>query len=164
MTLPHVLRASLIVAALVAGIAAEAQDSVPGHQPTCVNVTLLDAQDLPVKSAKPIIGIMVGGVPAMEGQDIPAHVTARPGTRVPCPPQLIANLQELFNQSCVSEERRKRAALDNKTTVETVVDGCANMRETLTGVPAPARNRATVTPTQRPEAKAPAGAKSPAKP
>jgi hypothetical protein len=98
--------------------------------PQCVSMKYLDSDGVVIALPKPIIGIMVGGRPAPEG-NVPNGATPQIGAPVPCPPEIVKNTQELFDKSCVSEDRRVKAARENKADRKIIDKGCADMAEAL---------------------------------
>jgi hypothetical protein len=111
-----------LLALVLAGVAASPAAAVP----QCVTMKFVDSSGVVIPTPKPIYGIMLGGRPAPEG-DAPAGATPQAGAPVPCPPEIIQHTQELFEQSCVSEDRRVKAARENKVDRKIIDKGCADI-------------------------------------
>lgn len=122
------MRAALPAAIFLAGAVFARTPSVQAAQ--CVTVAFFDQDGGVIETPKPVIALLVGGQPALTGV-VPDYFTNRAGNSVPCPDQLVQEMRELFNRSCLSEERRNRAAKDNKVDVANINKGCANMMESL---------------------------------
>ena len=111
------------VASLIAGPAVAAQ---------CVLMSLFDQNGGVVPTEKPVVGLVVGDNPIIEGA-LPVHYSRKPIGSAPCPAALVENTRTLFNESCTSEDRRKRAAGDNKAELSVINKGCADMAKALQG-------------------------------
>ncbi len=96
----------------------------------CVTVKLIDKAGVVVPTPAPIIGIMVGGKPAIEAS-LPTEVFVQPATPAPCPAALVKSMQDLFEESCPTEEKRKRAAAVNKVDTAIIEKGCRDTLEAL---------------------------------
>ena len=124
------------LAAIAIGLAADAvaapEPASTPSGPSCVVVTLLDQDNLPIRTTEPVIGLLLGGSPVVE-ETAPAHSARKAGAPAACPPTLVAHVKELYEASCTSQDRRERAAAENKVVIEFVNNGCINMRAALTG-------------------------------
>ncbi len=96
----------------------------------CVNVSLLDANGVIVPTDEPVVGMMVGGVPAIEG-NFPPHVGRSAGSEAPCPQPLVDQVTELFTQTCTTSERRDTAAQQFGVDASVIAKGCLDMNEAL---------------------------------
>ena len=107
----------------------------PGVQAaTCVAITLFDQNGAVVSVPMPVVGLMLGGTPVI-GAGLPPHFSRKSGSAVPCPEVLLERIRDLFNASCPAEDRRNQAAATNRSSVEEINRGCANMAEALSALP-----------------------------
>lgn len=97
---------------------------------SCVTMILFDQYGAVVQTPAPVVALMLGGAPVLDGA-LPTHFFRKPGLAAPCPENLVEKIQDLFNSSCPSEDRRKAAALKNNSKPEDINKGCANMAEAL---------------------------------
>jgi hypothetical protein len=81
----------------------------PATAAECVQVTLRDVNGLPVKSEAPIVGFVIPGVDPIVNQTLPAGVTTQAGTATPCPADLVAAVQSVFNDNCTTDKGRQSA-------------------------------------------------------
>ena len=120
------LNAGLFAVALVALLGAA--DIASAAQ--CVTVKLLDKNGVVVTTPEPIVGIMVGGRPAIEAT-IPTDVVVQPGAPAACPAALVKSVRDTFEESCPTEEKRKRAAAVNGVDVTIIAKGCRDAVDAL---------------------------------
>ena len=99
----------------------------------CVNVTIKDDKGAVAQTA---IGFMLDGT-AMIGLSIPPQYSRVVGDQVPCPQDLVNRFQGLFNESCLTEERRNKAAAQSKGPIDTINKRCADMARALRDNPKP---------------------------
>jgi hypothetical protein len=78
----------------------------------------------------PLIGIMVGDRPLFEGNP-PNHEAIEGGRNLPCPEPLLASVRKAFDDFCTSDERRKKAAADNKVDISVINTRCADLTAAL---------------------------------
>jgi hypothetical protein len=97
----------------------------------CVNVTLRDENGLSRKTDAPVIGMIIPGLGPIVNQTLPPMTSVEPGLPAECPADLIAAVQDIFNQSCLSEETRKQAAETNGLGPEDVNARCQAMYSAL---------------------------------
>ena len=116
------------VAALLAGLLPFAAHA----EPHCVLMKFFDRQGVAIPMPGPVIGIMVGGKPAMNA-DGPTGSVAQPGAEIACPETLVAEVEKLFQDSCVTEQRRNQAAIDRRQKRSVIDKGCLDMAQTLGG-------------------------------
>ncbi len=122
------MRFTLPLKVLVAGIALGA--AVPAQAAQCVLMGYFDQNGAVIQTPEPVIGIMIGGAPVVE-EGVPIHYSSQQGPGVPCPTKLVESIRGMFNKSCPSEGSRNQAAIDNKTKVEAINQGCTKMLQTL---------------------------------
>ena len=96
----------------------------------CVTVSLLDANGVVVPTDEPVIGMMLGDVPAIQGE-FPPHVGTAAGSEVPCPQLIVDQVTELFTQTCTTSERRTSAAQQYGVEESVIANGCMDMNEAL---------------------------------
>src|SRR5689334_10555108 len=82
-------------------------------EPHCVMMKFFDAQGVAIPTPEPVIAIMVGGAPQIEGS-IPIAASRQPGAEVQCPASLVETVQKIFEDSCLTEQRRNLAAANNR--------------------------------------------------
>jgi hypothetical protein len=118
----------LSTAALLVGLIPAAAHA----EPHCVLMKFFDAQGVAVPTPEPVIAIMVGGAPQIEGT-VPNAKTREPGAEAPCPDSLIDTVQKVFDASCLTEQRRNQAAASNRATRPVIDKRCGDMAQTLGG-------------------------------
>jgi hypothetical protein len=114
---------------LCVGVAAILSASQAVAAPQCTEMRFLDEKGVLVPANPPLIGIFLGDRPYFEG--VPPSAKSEPGRMVPCPAELIASAQKVFNDSCLTEERRKLAATQNRADISLVNQRCADMGKSL---------------------------------
>ncbi|MGE3474695.1 MAG: hypothetical protein AB7H70_02690 [Rhodospirillaceae bacterium] len=97
--------------------------------PQCTEMRFLDDKGVLVPANPPLIGIFLGDRPLFEG--VPPSPRSEPGRMVPCPAELVASAQKVFNDSCLTEDRRKTAASQNRVDASVVNQRCAEMAASL---------------------------------
>ena len=102
----------------------------PAESAQCVNVNLHDSNGTIVPTEEPVIGMMVGGVPAIEGV-YPEYASTSAGTEVPCPQELMDLVTNIFTETCTTTERRAAAAQAHGVGPEAIQKGCADMSQAL---------------------------------
>ena len=108
----------------------------PAEAAQCVTMVFFDQNGAVIQTPEPVVAVMIGGQPAVTDGG-PAYFTNKAGDPVSCPDRVLEEVRQLFSMSCSSEERRSKAAKDNKVGVSNINKGCANMMETLRGLPPP---------------------------
>jgi hypothetical protein len=98
--------------------------------PQCFELRFLDAKGVLVPVNPPIVGILVGDRPLFEGNP-PAHETLESGRNLPCPDPLLASVRKAFEDFCTSDDRRKKAAADNRADISVINTRCADLTATL---------------------------------
>jgi hypothetical protein len=98
--------------------------------PQCFELRFLDAKKVVVPVNPPIIGIMVGDRPLFEGNP-PDHEFMEDGRHLPCPEPLLASVRKAFDDFCTSDERRKKAATDNKVDMSVINSRCGDLTAAL---------------------------------
>lgn len=96
----------------------------------CVTIKLTDKAGVVVTTPDPIVGIMVGGRPAINAT-IPVDVTVQPGPPAPCPDALVKSVRDTFEESCPTEDKRKRAAITNGVDRSIIEKGCRDAIDAL---------------------------------
>jgi hypothetical protein len=105
--------------------------SPPALAAKCVLMIVKDPNGVVVQvGGKPIVGIMVGKDP-LTGLNIPPTYEKRVGAETVCPPERLAELEKLFEESCLTEDRRKQAASKSQAPIETINLRCGDMAEAL---------------------------------
>lgn len=102
----------------------------PAESAQCVNVSLLDANGVIVPTDEPIVGMMLGGVPAIQG-NFPPHASTTAGTVVPCPQVIVDQVTALFSEICTTADRRAAAAKMYGANMEVITKGCTDMSDAL---------------------------------
>lgn len=116
--------------AFLMGVAALA--TTPAYAARCFTLTLKDEKGAVIPTAAPVIGLMLGKNPIIEGP-VPAHVKKELAAPADCPASLVNGIRDLYNTSCLSDEARQKAAAENNTFVDNVKSGCADMSDALQG-------------------------------
>ena len=102
----------------------------PAEAAQCVKMDFFDQYGAVILTPQPVVGLLVGGEPVLGGAG-PAYFTKKPAGPAPCPAVLLKVVQELFNTSCPTEDRRAQAAKDNKVDVAVINKSCGNMAAAL---------------------------------
>ncbi len=102
----------------------------------CVTVKLLDKDGVAIPTDSPVIGIMIGGRPAIEGV-VPTHASLQAGASMPCPAEIVAQTRATFDEACTSETQRAKAAVDNKVDRKIIDKGCGDLAAALAEPPPP---------------------------
>jgi hypothetical protein len=102
----------------------------PVESAQCVYVSLLDANGDIVPTDIPVVGMILGGVHAIQG-DFPPHVSTAAGTRVPCPQIIVDHVTNLFSEACTTIDRRAAAAQMYGVGMEVITKGCKDMAAAL---------------------------------
>lgn len=95
----------------------------------CFEMRFLDEKGVLIPVNPPLVGIFVGDHPLFEG--VPASNTWEPGRPTSCPPALVASVQKVFNESCLTEDSRKKAAEKNRADLSVIEKRCADAAKTL---------------------------------
>lgn len=98
--------------------------------PQCVEMRFLDAKGVLIPVSPPLIGIIIGDGPLFEGSP-PPFEKAEAGRFVPCPQALIDSTQKVFDDSCTTEERRKKTAAQNNADISVINKRCGDLSATL---------------------------------
>lgn len=106
----------------------------PAESAQCVNVNLHDANGTIVPTEEPVIGIMLGGVPVIEGE-FPEHASTSAGIEVSCPQELVNLITNLFAETCTTTERRAAAAQAHGVGPEIIQKGCTDISNALKTTP-----------------------------
>ena len=102
----------------------------PIESAQCFTVTLHDSEGTTVSTEGTVIGIMVGGVPIIDGA-FPEYASISTRTNVPCPQELMDELTNLFAEMCSTTQRRSAAALSNRVSLDTIQRSCKNLSTAL---------------------------------
>ena len=108
----------------------------PAAAAQCVTVILLDKDGVALPTAAPVIGIMVGGRPAIEAI-VPAHASLQAGASVSCTTEILKQTRDTFDEACTSEDRRAKAAIANKVDRNIINKGCTDLAAALAEPSAP---------------------------
>ena len=124
------MRFPLSLAMILAGAALA---STPALATQCVKVTFVDDKGAVVLDA---VGLMLDGAP-VTGLVTPPFATRNVGEQTPCPQDLVNKMQELFNASCLTEDRRKKAAGNAGGSIDLINKRCGDMAQALRDNPKP---------------------------
>jgi hypothetical protein len=102
----------------------------PASAAQCFTVKFIDKNGVVVPTPQPVVGIMVGGRPAVDGV-VPTNVSIQPGAPAPCPEALIKSVRDTFEESCPTIEKRKRAAQVNNVDSTIIDKGCRDSLDAL---------------------------------
>jgi len=102
----------------------------PAESAQCVNVSLLDPNGVIVTTDAPIVGMMLGGIPVIQGE-FPPHAGTTAGTVVPCPQIIVDQVTSLFSETCTTAGRRTSAAQMHGVNIEVIAKGCTDMSAAL---------------------------------
>lgn len=105
--------------------------AAPAMAAECKVVSYFDQNGAVVSTPRPIAALMLAGTPITGPVDVPGAVRRELGANVACPKDLVDQIQELFNDSCFSEDKRKQTASQNKVEIAEVNKRCADMGEAL---------------------------------
>ncbi len=117
------LRAAVV--ALVMGYSAQASAA------QCVVVTLKDENGTIIKTDAPIIGLVVDGMRPLVNQGLPLNSISEPGAPAQCPADLLAAAQQLFDQSCLSDQARDALVKSTGQMMAEVSARCRNIFKAL---------------------------------
>jgi len=106
--------------------------ATPASAAYCYKLALKDEIGAFLTINPPPIGIMLGGQVVVDGE-LPPHATREPAEAVACPQQLVDNIRNLYNASCLSEDARKKAAAEYQGSIEVINKGCEDMAVSLRG-------------------------------
>lgn len=96
----------------------------------CVQVALIDDAGKIVTPGGLVIGFKIGES-IVYNVGLPPHREQKEARAVPCPQDLITEINDLFNRSCTSERARVQTAVTNNTSVDAVVQRCVDMRDAM---------------------------------
>ncbi len=99
-------------------------------EPRCNVMQFFDAKGALMATSLPVIGIMVGDR-AVYDPPMPGAASVRAGAEASCPPSLIGGVRSTFETKCMSDQRRKQAAVDHKVDSKVIDKGCADMMTAL---------------------------------
>jgi hypothetical protein len=104
--------------------------SAPAWAAKCVQMIFIDAKGAVFQAPTPIVGLLLAGQPVITVA-APQGYDRKVGPPVACPAALVKEVQDLFNQSCLSEERRRKATTDNGVGIDVINKRCGDMAEAL---------------------------------
>lgn len=102
----------------------------PAESAQCLNVTLHDSKGNVVPTEGPVIGIMLGGAPVIEGI-FPEYASITARTEVPCPQELMDIATNVFAEMCSTTQRRSAEALSRRVSLEAIQKGCEALSTAL---------------------------------
>lgn len=106
--------------------------STPAAAAECKAMSYFDQNGAVVSTPKPIAAFMLAGTPITGSVNVPDRAVRREvGLPVACPKELVDQVQGLFDESCFTEEKRKKTAVENKVDIKDVNKRCADMGEVL---------------------------------
>lgn len=113
-------------------VAAAAFCAVPASaaEPRCNVMQFFDAKGALMATSLPVIGIMIGDK-AVYDPPMPGASSVRPGAEASCPPSLIDGVRSTFENACMSNQRRSKAAADHKVDSKVIDKGCTDMMKAL---------------------------------
>lgn len=97
----------------------------------CVIVTLRDENGTVIKTDANLVGLAVEGMRPLVNQVLPAKSISEPGIAADCPADLVAAVQGLFDQSCLSDDARAKTAQANGQVIEEVNARCKAIYKAL---------------------------------
>ena len=101
------------------------------HAATCKTMIYFDQNGAVVATPQPVAAILLAGTPITGPVDVPGAVRREVGGDMECPKALVDQIQGLFDDSCLSEERRTKTAAANNIDVAALNKRCADMGEAL---------------------------------
>lgn len=110
--------------------AAAALFAHPALAAQCHELRFLDAKGVLIPVQPPLVGIMIGNGPLFEGSP-PSHERLETGRILPCPDVLLASVRKAFDDFCTSDDRRKKAATDNRVDMSVINTRCGDMTAAL---------------------------------
>lgn len=117
----------ILSAVLVFFVASLAVSSV---QARCVRVALLDVNGAIILPNGLVVGIEVGAAPVFPGP-LPTHHEQKVVGPVNCPREVIDPIRDFYNLSCVSEQARSQASLNNAQSIFVVEQRCRELETAL---------------------------------
>ena len=111
---------------LALGVAQPAQAA-----PRCVIMKFLDKDRVVIPTDKPIIAIIIGDKPVMEDDVPPTTLSEEWGAETTCPASLLAQVRAVFEDNCISEQRRAAAATEHKAPRAVIDKGCTDIVASL---------------------------------
>ena len=97
----------------------------------CIELVLINDAGQPIIPNGLVVGIIVGDAPVFV-EELPAHREKRTIGTVECPEDLTRQILALYNSSCLTERARLQSAEFNSTSLEMVVQRCAQLKKSLT--------------------------------
>lgn len=105
--------------------------TTPAFAGQCVEVLLQDATGQMSTQIPPLIGFQIPEAGPVLNQTLEPGTQVYPGKEAPCPPELVAAVQEVFDQNCVSTQGRAAAAQANQKDDATINKRCQNLYQAL---------------------------------
>lgn len=115
----------LLAVAAALACAAAAQDAAAAEA-RCNIMLFFDGKGAPLPTPAPVIGMMVGDKAVYEAE-MPAASAVKPGAEAPCPKSIVDGVRSTFEMSCMSEQRRRQAAVDHKVDSKVIDKGCTDI-------------------------------------
>lgn len=97
----------------------------------CVEAILLDANKNMVAQVPPYIGFMMPGVGPVVNQQLEPGMSVLAGQATECPADLLAAMQKVFDDSCLTDGGRSTAATSNVLKSEKVNERCKDLYKAL---------------------------------
>ena len=97
---------------------------------SCVTIALLDEAGLVVKPNGLVVGIKIGADPVFV-QQLPPYATQREVGPAACPPEVVRQVQDLYNLSCRSEQAMMQVAENNTKRLDAIRNRCVELRAAL---------------------------------
>jgi len=104
--------------------------SAPAWAAQCVQMIFINDKGAVYQPPAPIVGFMLAGKPVITVV-APQGYERKVGPAVACPAALVKEVQDLFDLSCLSDERRKKAAVDSGAGIDVINKRCGDMAQAL---------------------------------
>ena len=105
--------------------------TAPAWAAECVQVTLKDVNNLPVKTSAPIVGFLLPESAPLIDFNVAPGTQIIPGPPVPCPAALVKGMQDVFDSFCLTDEQRQAAAQANNATLDNIKKRCGEIYAAL---------------------------------
>ena len=96
----------------------------------CVQVALYDDASNIIVPGGLVTGMKIGET-VVFNVGLPPHREQKEARPIPCPQDLETAIRDLYNRSCTSDQARQQTAVNRQTSLDVVVQGCAEMRSAL---------------------------------
>jgi hypothetical protein len=117
------LRTLVLIAVLSASVSAQAAK--------CVQVTLQDPNGLPVATVNPLVGLAMPEGDPLVDYLVPGDAKIVAGAQTPCPDVVVASVDAMFREACLTEQSRKATAAANNSELAFVEKRCKDIYSAL---------------------------------